>query len=61
VEVPNEVLTQIQTAPVSAVFVIDTDRTKYMKTKETAYVANRDIESMDKLLKGYIHLITYVQ
>jgi hypothetical protein len=45
VGVPKEVLTQSQTATVSSELLIDTHRNKYTKTKETAYVANRDIES----------------
>lgn len=36
----NEVLTQLQTAAVSTGLVMNTDKTKYMKTKETANAAD---------------------
>jgi hypothetical protein len=40
----NEVLRQLQTAALSTGFVINTDKTKHMKTREAVNVANMDIE-----------------
>jgi hypothetical protein len=39
----NEVLTQLQTAAVSTGLAINTDKTKYVKTKKTVRVANIDM------------------
>jgi hypothetical protein len=40
----NEVLTQLQTAAVATGSATNTDKTKYVKTKETVNVANKDTE-----------------
>jgi hypothetical protein len=44
VGVINELLTQLQTATVCTGLVINTDKTKYTKTKETINVVNIYIE-----------------
>jgi hypothetical protein len=50
-EALNEVLTQLQAAVIFTGLVVDTDKTKYVKTKETVIVANIDIE-WTKLWEG---------
>jgi hypothetical protein len=59
VEVLNEVHMQLQTVAVSAGLVINTTKTKYMRSKETIGAANIDIELnrqiYEKIINTSVH------